>query len=37
MSTGRPEQVLASTVEAINAGNFDILMALYEPDAAFAT
>jgi uncharacterized protein (TIGR02246 family) len=37
MSTGTPEQVLASIVEGINTGNFDMLMALYEPEAAFAT
>jgi uncharacterized protein (TIGR02246 family) len=37
MSTGTPEQVLASVVEGINTGNFDMLMALYEPEAAFAT
>jgi uncharacterized protein (TIGR02246 family) len=37
MSTGTPEQVLASVVEGINTGNLDMLMALYEPEAAFAT
>jgi uncharacterized protein (TIGR02246 family) len=37
MSTGTPEQVLASVVEGINTGNFDMLMALLEPEAAFAT
>ena len=37
MSTGTPEQVLESIVEGINTGNFDMLMALYEPKAAFAT
>ena len=37
MSTGTPEQVLESIVEGINTGNFDMLMALYEPGAAFAT
>ena len=37
MSTGTPEQVLESVVEGINTGNFDMLMALYEPEAAFAT
>ena len=31
-----PEQVLASVVDGINAGNLDALMALYEPHAAFA-
>ena len=37
MSTGTPEQVLESVVEGINTGNFDMLMALYESEAAFAT
>ena len=37
MSTGTPKQVLESIVEGINTGNFDMLMALYEPKAAFAT
>jgi uncharacterized protein (TIGR02246 family) len=37
MSTGTPKQVLESIVEGINTGNFDMLMALYEPGAAFAT
>jgi uncharacterized protein (TIGR02246 family) len=37
MSTGTPEQVLASIIEGINTGNFDMLMALYEPEAGFAT
>jgi uncharacterized protein (TIGR02246 family) len=37
MSTGTPEQVLASIVEGINTGNFDMIMALYEPEAGFAT
>ena len=37
MSTGTPKQVLESIVEGINAGNFDMLMALYEPEAVFAT
>ena len=36
MPTGTPEQVLATIVDGINAGNLDILMTLYEPDAAFA-
>jgi uncharacterized protein (TIGR02246 family) len=31
-----PQQVLDSIVEGINTGNLDGLMALYEPDAAFA-
>ena len=37
MSRETPEQVLESVVEGINTGNFDMLMALYEPEAAFAT
>ena len=31
-----PEQVLASIVDGINAGDMDALLRLYEPDAAFA-
>src|SRR5436189_4057714 len=31
-----PEQVLQSIVDGINTGNLDALMALYEPEAAFA-
>ena len=34
---GTPEQVLKSIIDGINTGNFDTLMALYEPEAAFAT
>lgn len=37
MSRGTPEQVLESIVEGINTGNFDLLLDLYEPGAAFAT
>lgn len=37
VSTETPEQVLEAVVEGINTGNFEILMALYEPGAAFAT
>jgi ketosteroid isomerase-like protein len=37
MPTETPEQVLAAVVEGINTGNFQTLMALYEPEAAFAT
>ena len=37
MSDQTPEQVLESIVEGINTGNFDALLALYEPEAAFAT
>ena len=37
MSTGTPEQVLASVVEGINAGNLEALMTLYESDAGFAS
>ena len=36
MSNGTPEQVLASIVDGINAGNLDSLMSLYESQAAFA-
>ena len=36
MPTGTPEQVLKSIVDGINTGNLDVLMTLYEPDAAFA-
>ena len=32
-----PEQVLKSIVDGINTGNLDAIMALYEPEAAFAT
>jgi uncharacterized protein (TIGR02246 family) len=35
--TETPQQVLEAVVEGINTGNFDLLLALYEPDAAFAT
>ena len=34
---GTPEQVLKSIVDGINTGNLDVLMPLYEPEAAFAT
>ena len=37
MPTETPEQVLEAVVEEINTGNFETLMALYEPEAAFAT
>jgi ketosteroid isomerase-like protein len=37
VSTETPEQVLDAVVEGINTGNFDLLMKLYEPGAAFAT
>jgi ketosteroid isomerase-like protein len=37
VSTDTPEQVLEAVVEGINTGNFETLMALYEPEAAFAT
>ena len=36
MSNKTPEQVLASIAEGINTGNLDALVALYEPQAAFA-
>lgn len=35
--TETPEQVLEAVVEGINTGNHDLLLALYEPEAAFAT
>ncbi len=35
--TETPEQVLEAVVEGINTGNYGLLMALYEPEAAFAT
>jgi uncharacterized protein (TIGR02246 family) len=37
VSTETPQQVLKAVVEGINTGNFETLMALYEPEAAFAT
>ena len=37
MPTETPEQVLEAVVEGINTGNFETLMALYEPEGAFAT
>ena len=37
MSRGTPEEVLKSIVEGINTRNFDLLMPLYESEAAFAT
>ena len=37
MSRETPEQVLKSIVDGINSGDFDTLMPLYEPEAAFAT
>lgn len=37
VSTETPEQVLAAVVEGINTGNLEMLLALYEPEAAFAT
>ena len=35
--TETPEQVLEAVVEGINTRNFETLMGLYEPEAAFAT
>jgi uncharacterized protein (TIGR02246 family) len=35
--TETPEQVLEAVVEGINSANFEMLLALYEPAAAFAT
>src|SRR4051794_920214 len=37
VSTETPEQVLEAVVEGINTGNFELLLSLYEPEAAFAT
>ena len=37
VSTATPEQVLAAVAEGINTGDFELLMGLYEPGAAFAT
>jgi uncharacterized protein (TIGR02246 family) len=37
MSTTTPEQVLEAVVGAINTGNLDALLPLYESPAAFAT
>jgi uncharacterized protein (TIGR02246 family) len=37
VSIETPEQVLEAVVEGINTGNFDLLLSLYEPEAAFAT
>ena len=37
MSTATPEQVLETIVEGINTGNLDMLLPLYESEAAFAT
>jgi uncharacterized protein (TIGR02246 family) len=37
MPTETPEQVLEAVVEGINTGNFETLLALYEPEAAFTT
>ena len=35
--TETPEQVLEAVVEGINTANYDLLLSLYEPGAAFAT
>jgi uncharacterized protein (TIGR02246 family) len=37
VSTETPGQVLEAVVGGINTGNFEMLMSLYEPEAAFAT
>ena len=37
MSTATPEQVLETIVDGINTGDLDMLMPLYEREAAFAT
>src|SRR5689334_16052521 len=36
MPTATPQQLLQSIVDGINTGDLDALMALYEPQAAFA-
>jgi len=36
MSRETPVQVLEAVVDGINTGNFETLMSLYEPEAAFA-
>jgi uncharacterized protein (TIGR02246 family) len=35
--TETPAQVLEAVVEGINAADYDLLLSLYEPDAAFVT
>jgi len=37
VSTETPEHVLEAVVEGINTGNMEMLLALYERGAAFAT
>ena len=37
VSTETPEQVLKAVVEGINTGNYELLLSLYEAEAAFAT
>ncbi len=37
VSTEKPGQVLEAVVEGINTGNYELLMSLYETEAAFAT
>ena len=37
VSTDTPAQVLEAVVEGINTGNLELLLGLYEPEAAFAT
>ena len=37
VSRATPGQVLEAVVEGINTGDFDILLDLYEPGAAFST
>jgi uncharacterized protein (TIGR02246 family) len=36
VSTETPEHVLEAIVEGVNTGNLEMLLSLYEPDAAFA-
>lgn len=37
VSTETPGQVLEAVVEGINTANYELLLSLYEPNAAFAT
>jgi uncharacterized protein (TIGR02246 family) len=37
VSTETPEQVLEAVVEGINSGDHELLLSLYQPNAAFAT
>jgi ketosteroid isomerase-like protein len=37
VARGTPEQILETIVDGINTGNLDALVAVYEPESAFAT